>query len=242
MVPPARIPRPNANAEPPGPAVGLANLLDRVGSRSWIVLALLALGLGAAHAIQPGHGKTLVTAVALGPGARLYQPALLGLATTIAHTGSVLGIALVLWLTGATRVGRFHQGLTQIAGFVIAAAGLWRIGRYLGGHGEHEREDLKMAGVSNFELLSLGFAGGLVPCWDAVGLIVLAAALNRLAAGVALVLAFSAGMAGVLITVGCVAWKLKSAATGLDRNPAWQWRLGLASAVVVSALGLYLAW
>ena len=49
------------------------------------MLVLIALGLGAAHAIQPGHGKTLVTAVALGPDARFYQPALLGLATTLAH-------------------------------------------------------------------------------------------------------------------------------------------------------------
>ena len=90
---------------------------------------LLALTLGAAHAIQPGHGKTLVTAIALGPHARFYQPVLLGLATTLTHMGSVLLIALVLWFTGPTRVATVHHGLTQVAGFVIAAAGLWRIGR-----------------------------------------------------------------------------------------------------------------
>ena len=60
-----------------------------------------------------GHGKTLVTAVALGPGARLYQPALLGLATTLTHMGSVLLIAAFLWYTGATQVGTVHTGLTQ---------------------------------------------------------------------------------------------------------------------------------
>ena len=62
----------------------------RHAHRRGSMLLLLALGLGAAHAIQPGHGKTLVTAMALGPGARLYQPVLLGLATTVAHLGSVL--------------------------------------------------------------------------------------------------------------------------------------------------------
>ena len=88
--------------------------------------------LGAAHAIQPGHGKTLVTAVALGPQARLYQPVLLGLATTLTHMGSVLLVALALWFTGATQVESVHMGLARSAGFVIAAAGFWRIGRYVG--------------------------------------------------------------------------------------------------------------
>jgi nickel/cobalt transporter (NicO) family protein len=224
----------------PNRPIRISELLDETGRRSWILLGLLAVGLGAAHAIQPGHGKTLVTAVALGPQARLHQPALLALATTLAHMGSVLLVAVALWLTGATQVGALHQGLTQVAGFVIAAAGLWRIGRYLGGYGEHQFEEFRTDGMSNVEVLGLGVAGGLVPCWDAVGLVVLASALGRSAEGLALVLAFSAGMAIVLIAVGCLAWKFKSTAVGLDRAPQWQRRLGLACGVVLSTLGLYL--
>ena len=68
--------------------------------------------------------------------------------------------------------------------------------------------------MSNRGLVGLGLAGGLVPCWDAVGLVVLAAALGRLAAGVGLVLAFSAGMAAVLVAVGWLAWKFKSVSSG----------------------------
>ena len=59
------------------------------GSRSespWVVLARCARAWGGACP-QPGHGKTLVTAVAIGPDVRVYQPALLGVATTAAHTG-----------------------------------------------------------------------------------------------------------------------------------------------------------
>ena len=194
------------------------------------MLALIAAGLGAAHAVQPGHGKTLVTAAALGPDARFYQPALLGLATTVAHIGSVLLIAAVLWYTGTSRVGTIHLGLARVAGFVIAAAGFWRLGRHLGGHGEHELEDHATLERTSLGLIGLGLAGGLVPCWDAVGLLVMAAALGRLAAGVGLVLAFSAGMAAVLVAVGCLAWKLKSAVVGLDRNPAWQRASGSSAA------------
>jgi ABC-type nickel/cobalt efflux system permease component RcnA len=218
----------------------LSALLDKTGGRSWILLAALAVLLGAAHAIQPGHGKTLVTAVALGPQARLYQPALLGVAATLAHMGSVLLIALVLWVTGATQVGTLHGGLTRLAGFVIAAAGLWRVGRYLGGYDEHESVEPRADGMNQFEILGLGLAGGLVPCWDAVGLVVLAAALGRLAEGVALVFAVSAGMAAVLIAVGWLAWQFKTIVLGPDRWPAWQPLLGLAGGVVISAVGLFL--
>jgi nickel/cobalt exporter len=223
-----------------GRSWALSRLLDRGARLPWTVLALIALGLGAAHAIQPGHGKTLVTAAALGPGARSYQPALLGLATTVAHIGSVLLIAAALWYTGTSRVGTIHVGLARAAGFVIAASGFWRLGRHLGGHGEHEVEAYGNLERSPLALIGLGLAGGLVPCWDAVGLLVMAAAIGRLAAGVALVLAFSAGMAAVLVTVGSLAWKLKSAIVCLDRNPAWQRRLGLLSGTLLAMIGLLL--
>jgi nickel/cobalt transporter (NicO) family protein len=220
--------------------IRFSELLDVVGKKSWVILALLAVALGAAHAIQPGHGKTLVTAAALGPQARLYQPVLLGMATTLTHMGSVLLVALALWFTGATRVGTIHEGLTRVAGFAIAAAGLWRVGRYLGGHDEHEIVEHRTGGMSHLEVLGLGVAGGLVPCWDAVGLVVLAAALGRLGEGVALVFAFSAGMAFVLIAVGWLAWKFKSRVVGLDRATKWQRGLGLTCGLVLSAVGLYL--
>jgi len=218
----------------------ISQLLDESTRVSWSILLMLAMGLGAAHAIQPGHGKTLVTAVALGPGARFYQPALLGLATALAHMGTVLLVALALWYTGATRVGAVHLGLTRIAGFVIAAAGLWRVGRHIAGFPEHVPEDVHKGAISNRGLLGLGLAGGLVPCWDAVGLLVLAAAVGRLAAGVGLVLAFSAGMAMILVAVGCLAWKVKSVALGLNRETRWQRGLGLAGGMMLSAIGLYL--
>ena len=99
---------------------------------------------------------------------------------------------------------------------------------------------LGIVGRGSLGLIGLGLAGGLVPCWDAVGLLVLAAALGRLAEGIGLVLAFSAGMAAVLVAVGGLAWRLKSAVVGLDRNPAWQRRLGIASGVLLAGIGLML--
>lgn len=217
----------------------LSRLLDRGYAGSWLGLMLLAASLGAIHAIQPGHGKTLVSAIALGPEARWYQPAFLGLVTTLAHTGSVLLIAAVLWWTSASRVATLHQGLVQVAGFAIAAGGLWRIGRYLGNSGGHlHGGDVEPGALSIFGLIGLGIAGGLVPCWDAVGLVVLSAALGRLGTGIIVVLAFGIGMAAVLVAVGLVASRLKSAVIDRNRAKAWEFRLGLASGVVLATIGL----
>jgi ABC-type nickel/cobalt efflux system permease component RcnA len=219
---------------------GLSWLLDGTSKTPWSILALVAFLLGAAHAIQPGHGKTLVTAAALSPGVRVYQPALLGLSATVAHVGSVLLIAAILWCTGATRVADAHQALTKAAGFVIGAAGLWRVGRSLGGYFEHDEEELTPLPLGNRGLIGLGLAGGVVPCWDAVALLILAAAVGRLAAGIALVLAFSAGMAFILVAVGLVAIKLKRATFGIASQGRSRYALSLASGAILSALGCYL--
>ena len=224
----------------PGRTTQLSRLLDRRSGVSWIGLVLIAAGLGAIHSIQPGHGKTLVSAIALQPEARWYQPALLGLVTTLAHTGSVLGIAALLWWTGASQVAALHQGLMQVAGFAIAAGGFWRIGRYLGGWEEHEGEGkTPPVAMSSVSLVSLGLAGGLVPCWDAVGLVVLSAALGRLAVGVLLVIAFGAGMAAVLVGVGLLAARLKSAMLS-SVTRSWESQLGLLSGLILAGLGLAL--
>src|SRR5262249_28829960 len=131
-------------------------------------------------------------------------------------------------------------GLAQVAGFAIAASGCWRLGRHLGGHGEHDLEPKGAVERDDLALLGLGLAGGLAPCWDAVGLLVLAAALCRIAAGVGLVAAFRAVMAIVMVAVGCLDWKLKSATIGIDRTPIWERRLGLLCGGILTTLGLWL--
>jgi ABC-type nickel/cobalt efflux system permease component RcnA/Tol biopolymer transport system component len=51
-------------------------------------------------------------------------------------------------------------------------------------------------------LLTLGISGGLVPCPDAIAILFVAAAINRVVLGIVLILAFSMGMAAVLIAIG----------------------------------------
>ena len=86
--------------------------------------------------------------------------------------------------------------------------------------------------------MGLGVAGGLVPCWDAVGLVLLSAALGRLGTGVLLVVAFGLGMAAVLVAVGLAAARLKSAVLLSGHAREWESRLGLASGAMLAGIGL----
>jgi len=221
-------------------AEGLTRLLDR-SPASGLGLWLVALSLGAAHAVQPGHGKSLVAAASVGDRGGWHRGVILALSITVAHIGGVMAVACALWLTRSTRYPDINRGLAHAAGFVIAAIGLWRLGRHLGGYGEHPDDpEAPRVDPGTRGLIGLGLAGGVVPCWDAVVLILLAEALGRLALGLALLAAFSLGMAAVLVAVGLTAARLRGIVQRADRDGTWVRRLGLLSASALTLIGLYL--
>ena len=222
------------------PAEGLSQLLDR-SSVSQLGLWLIALALGAAHAIQPGHGKSLVAAASVSGRGDWQRAIVLAVVITLAHMGGVLAIAAALWVTRSSRYPDINLALARAAGFVIAAIGLWRLGRHLAGFGEHDHNpQAAPIDLGLRELIGLGLAGGLVPCWDAVVLILLAEAVGRLGVGLALLTAFSLGMACVLVTVGVMASHVRSLIKSRDSEGAWANRLGLLSATAITVIGLYL--
>ena len=53
-----------------------------------------------------------------------------------------------------------------------------------------------------WRLIVLGVSGGIVPCWDAIAMLGLAISAGQLWLGLPLLLAFSAGLAGVLVAIG----------------------------------------
>ena len=232
------VPEPAGQSRPVAPSSGLSRLLDLAGDRAWPALLIAAFVLGATHAIQPGHGKTIVAASTLGPGNGPLRGALLGLATATAHMGSVALIAATLWATRATRPGEIHLALARLAGFAIAAVGLWRLGRHLAGFGEHDHGEDAHAGNSPRGLIPLALAGGLVPCWDAVALVLLSEALGRLPLGLTLLAAFSLGTASVLVLVGLAAGRFRASIDRLDPRRRWGRRFGILGGLILATVGL----
>ena len=164
----------------------------------------------------------------------------LAVVTTVTHMTSVLVIAAGLWFTQASSVAGLHVGLSRAAGFVIAAVGLWRLGRYLAGFGEHEARDGVEGRPATRSILGLGLAGGIVPCWDAVVLILVADLIGRLGFGLGLLGAFSLGMAAVLVGVGLLAGRLVDRLGRSGGARAWERRLGLLGSAALAGIGLYL--
>ena len=222
------------------PPARLSGLLERAAGLSLVGLSLIAFGLGAAHAVQPGHGKTLVAATVLGDRGQWLRGVLLAVVITVTHTGSVMLVAAALWVTRSTRYESINTALTHCAGFLIAAIGLWRLGRHLAGYGEHDETAGHETPPSARGVIGLGMAGGLVPCWDAVGLIVLAESIGRLGLGMLLLIAFGLGMASVLIAVGWIAGRFRTSLSARPDSTVWEHRLGVASGVALFAIGVYL--
>jgi ABC-type nickel/cobalt efflux system permease component RcnA len=88
----------------------------------------------------------------------------------------------------------------------------------------------------------LGISGGLVPCWDAILMLGFAISAQRLWLGLPLLLAFSAGLAGVLIAIGVAVVYLKGFASSRWGENRLVRALPIISAVLVTAMGLWLCY
>ena len=100
--------------------------------------------------------------------------------------------------------------------------------------------------VGWWRLIVLGVSGGIVPCWDAIAMLGLAISANRLWLGLPLLLAFSAGLAGVLVAIGVGVVYARNFAGkrlgGTERLRPLFRALPLVSAAFLMVIGLWLCY
>src|SRR5207249_1923211 len=79
---------------------GFASLITRDHLSVGVILISLAVALfwGAAHALSPGHGKSIVAAYLVGQRGTSRHAVVLGLVVTVTHTLGVFGLGLVTLL------------------------------------------------------------------------------------------------------------------------------------------------
>ena len=231
-------------------------LLDNKRNR-WL-LFLFALFFGASHALTPGHGKTLAAAYLVGEKGTLAHAFLLGAVTTISHTGGVILLALLLpsFFPNAAPAD-VQTVLGFFGGITIAALGAWLLLRRLLGQADHSHgpgashqhnadgsisvntQDAGWKGI-----VILGIAGGIVPCWDAVAMLLFALSAGLASIAVPLLLAFSTGMAGVLVAVGIAVVKTRDIIKKHGPSGIWLERISkllpIISAVFVIVIGVWL--
>jgi ABC-type nickel/cobalt efflux system permease component RcnA len=205
------------------PRSRFTQLISAQGELSfWVLLsaALIAAGLGALHALEPGHGKTIVAAYLVGSRGTARHAVLLGVVVTAAHTAGVylLGAA-TLYASRYIVPEQLYPWLGAISGLSVAGLGVFIFLRHWTGEtGEHshapgeshshwfsaptERATAVDRPLSLRELCMLGITGGIVPCPAALVVLLSAFSLHRIGFGLFLITAFSFGLAAVLVIVG----------------------------------------
>ncbi len=224
-------------------------LRGRESDPAFLATALaLAFFFGAVHAVSPGHGKTLVAAYLVSSRGRLADAFYLGGIVTATHTVSVFILGLVT-LYASTRVSldRILPQLSLVSGVLVLLFGLWllwsRLRRDAGGlaalspPGAHAHGFGVPHGHSHGGLFSLGVAGGMTPCSEALVLLMLSASLGRLRFGLLLLAAFTLGLAAVLVAIGSAMVLAGGRFSSAGRENAWVRRLPVVSAAVVTLLG-----
>ena len=225
-----------------------ASLVGRSHLSALVILASLAAALfwGAAHALSPGHGKTIVTAYLVGQRGTPRHAALLGLIVTITHTIGVFALGLVtLALSQFVVPDRLYPWLNLASGLLVVGIGAsvflarWRHRRsHAHGHDHHHGHTEGSEGPSLRSLLAVGVSGGLLPCPSALVVLLAAISLHRVAFGLLLILAFSAGLALSITGIGLVAVLARRAFRRLSFDSPLIRLLPAASALVILAAGL----
>jgi len=218
---------------------GFASLVGRERLSLWVILASLGAALfwGAAHALSPGHGKTIVTAYLVGQRGTPRHAALLGLIVTVTHTIGVFVLGLVtLALSQFIVPDRLYPWLNLASGLLVVAIGVtvlrarWHRAHHHHHHHEHD--------TSLRSLFAVGVSGGLLPCPSALVVLLAAISLHRVAFGLLLILAFSAGLALSITGIGLAAVLARSAFRRASFDGRLMRLLPAASALVILAAGL----
>ena len=299
-----------------------------------LLALLLAAGFGAAHALLPGHGKTLIAAYLVGEGGRLRQAAQVGVAVAFMHSASVIALGVAIlglqvvapdriypWVTLATgllvigmgsalaviRIRDARRGTTHghhhhgpgghvhvddpvvAVGRVPVLVGVGASARTAFAPGTTEAEPVELGHVGpSFEehgghphdvpssvsaghdhdghphadhpgdhshgndrprldrplsrrgMAGLAVAGGILPSPTAIIVLLATFSAHRVGFGLALILAFSVGMAAALVAVGALALRAR---TAVSRRLSGRlvWILPVVTAVVIVGVGAFLA-
>ena len=225
---------------------GFAGLVGRDRLGFWVIAASLGAALfwGMAHALSPGHGKTIVTAYLVGQRGTPRHAALLGLVVTATHTVGVFALgAITLLLSRFIVPDQLYPWLNLVSGLLVALIGAcvlrarWRHSRaHAHGHDHHHHHHEE--GLSRRSLIAVGISGGLLPCPSALVVLLAAISLHRVAFGMLLVVAFSAGLALTITGIGLAALLARGVFRRFSFNGRGLSLLPTASALVILAAGL----
>jgi ABC-type nickel/cobalt efflux system permease component RcnA len=228
--------------------------LIRQGDVSFGVLALsllIAAFWGAAHALTPGHGKALVAAYLVGTRGTPRHAFMLGGTVTVAHTAGVFALGVVtLALSQFILPEQLYPWLTLVSGLLVVAVGAAVLRQRLRARGHphhhHHHDDADRDhghdhhdhALSSKGIVGVGVAAGLLPCPSALVVLLSAIALHRVGLGLALIVAFSVGLAATITAIGLVAVYARRAFSRVSLEGPLVRALPAASAALILVVGV----
>ncbi len=268
----------------------IAAIIEAGAGNPWIYLPA-ALLLGALHALEPGHSKSMMAAFIVAVRGTPRQAVVLGAAAAIGHTLVIWVLVLLgLWLGDRLILDRAEPWLVLATGLLVMLIGL-RILAMTGGsplpgsarkerarghghdagHGHahsHAREGHSHGGgrgfdhnhasadahaaahagdierrltgrpVTTLDIAWFGFTAGLLPCPAAFAVLLVCLQIGAVVLGVAMVAAFSIGLAITLVAVGvAAAWGARAAGRRFPRLETAMTVLPYLSAAIVLGVG-----
>ncbi len=247
---------------------GFEGLIDRGELSAGVVLLslLVAAFWGAVHALTPGHGKALVAGYLVGTRGRPRHAFALGATVTVTHTAGVFALGLVtLALSRFIVPEQLYPWLTLVSGLLVVTVGAAVLrarlrGRDAQGHGHHhhggghDHGDHHHGGdghhhhhahdhhhddaLTSKGILGVGVAAGLLPCPSALVVLLSAIALHRIGFGMALIVAFSLGLAATITCIGLAAVLARRAFARVSLDGPVVRALPAVSAAVILVVGL----
>jgi nickel/cobalt exporter len=191
-----------------------------------LLTMLVAFGLGALHALEPGHGKAVLAFTLVGSRATAKQAAILAGALTFSHTIGVALLGAVLFAASDFVSESVYPWITLLSGAVIAVIGVRKVAAYLHSHdvfgartagvhhhaghvhhhgdGDHEHTHV-IPGSSPITFggaVAAAMSGGAAPCPAAIVVMLAALRLHQIGYGLVLIVLFSLGLASVLTALG----------------------------------------
>ena len=239
---------------------------ERLTDTPLFVAAAAALGLGFAHAVAPGHGKTLVAAYLVGNRGTWRHAVALGFTVAVSHTVGVAALGAVTFVaSSAFTPERIYPYLATLSGVIVAGMGVYLLVRSIRrrrepaehGHSHDHDGELHSHGgrphshavptdITWKGLAALGVSGGLVPSASAVVLLLGAVGLGRTGFGLVLVLLFGLGMATALVAAGLLVVGAERVGMRAFGNGSLIERarkvLPIVMALAVLVVGLFLIW
>jgi nickel/cobalt transporter (NicO) family protein len=234
------------------------HIIQASTAHAWLYLPVAVI-LGALHALEPGHAKSLMAAYIISIRGTASQAAMLGLAAAVGHTIVVWVLAILgLALGNALIVEQAEPWLTLLSGILVMALaarmrwGFRRRHTHDHAHGDNHDHDHghdhphehrhTVPSARTGDIIWFGFTGGLLPCPTAIAVLLVCIQLRQFTLGVMMVAAFSVGLAVTLVSIGV------AAAWGARRASArWPWfdrvagKLPFLSAGLVMTLGVVMA-